>query len=161
MIMGRLRKNTAYTYFDECDGENFRCKIPQCKKIVKNNNGASNLVAHMKTHKQQFSEYVTKKEVASHEQPKITEHVTVTNRILLNAKHPRQRQFLQNLIGCAAQPSQSVDFYTRPNLQDRPAPFRKMIRHLDSTIHVPPARTLTRYMHVTADECRQKVIESE
>ena len=27
----------------------FRCKISQCKKIVKDNNGASNLVAHMKT----------------------------------------------------------------------------------------------------------------
>jgi hypothetical protein len=156
--MGRARKNIAYTYFDECDGETFRCKIPQCKKIVKNNNGASNLVAHMKTHKQQFREYVAKKEGASHEQPKITEHVAVTNRILLDAKHPRQKQFLQNLIGCVAQPSQSVDFFTRPNLQDQPAPFRKLIRHLDSTIHVPPARTLTRYMLATADEYKLKVI---
>lgn len=160
--MGRERKNIAYTYFDECGGEIFRCKILQCKKVVKSNNGASNLIAHLKKqHKQQFCEYMSKKESVSHEQPKITEHVKVANRALLNASHPRQKQFIQNLIGCAAQPSQSVDFFSRPNLQDRPAPFRTLIRHLDSTIHVPPARTLTRYMLATADEYRLKVIESE
>ncbi len=75
--MGRARKNVAYTYFDECTGDNFRCKLEQCKKIVKSNNGASNLVAHLKSHKQQHSEYEKKKkdELNAHEQPKITEHV--------------------------------------------------------------------------------------
>jgi hypothetical protein len=152
---------------------NYRCKLEDCKKIVKSYQCATNLINHMKTHKELYKEYELKKknadecEISARQQLdhkrkaelKITEHFTIRNTTKLASTHPRQKQFIANLVRCAAQPSQAINFYARPDHPGRPAPFRRLVQHLDSTIHVPSARTLTRNIHASAAECKEKVCE--
>ena len=129
--MGRTRLNAVYSYYDDTGAAKFRCKIGQCVYVIKCSGSPSNLVNHLRTHKNEYSEYAKgkneteQKEAAERQrrnekeqmtQVNITEHVTVKSRFQLGTSHPRQKQFVRNLVLCAAQSSQSVNFYTSPNL---------------------------------------------
>jgi hypothetical protein len=173
--MGRARQNIVYQYYEELGNNKFRCKVVHCSQIIKCNDSPTNLAKHLVIHKDESTEYLNRrKEIEENgkdereqeekrrlvAQPKITEHLFGRNRTQLGATHPRQKQFMRNLVGCAAKSSQSINFYTCPDLPDRPAPFRKLVEHLDSTIRVPSKRTLTRCMLDAAGEYKQKVFES-
>lgn len=171
--MGRRPpENIVYTYYDDVGGDNFRCK--HCTHVIKCCGSPSNLMKHLATHKDEHSKYLNRKKETERQeaderernerkrqlaQVQVTEHVTIRNRTKLCASHPRQKLFVHNLIGCAAQSSQAINFYTRQDLPNRPAPFRKLVEHLDNTVHIPSKQTLTRCMHIASDEYKQKFLE--
>jgi hypothetical protein len=88
---------------------------------------------------------------------KITEYVPVQSCFKLYTTHLRQRKFIRNLIACAAQPSQSIHFFTRAHKPDSSAPFRTLIEYLDSFKDMSSHRTLIRSMHKDADEYKAKM----
>jgi hypothetical protein len=68
--MGKRRKNIAYASFDDVNDQNYRCKFERCQKIIRSQRGATNLIAHLKTHKIAWDEYKKKKEEIVKEQTK-------------------------------------------------------------------------------------------
>jgi hypothetical protein len=169
------RKDPIYSCFREIShGTEFQCKLDACNKLIicGANKGVTNLRRHLAQHTELYAEYEANKiekvnnelqEIKRHEREqrakvvKITEHVPVQSCSKLHTTHPRQRNFIRNLIACAAQPSQSIHFFTRAHKPDSPAPFRTLIEHFDSSIDMPSHRTLTRFMHKEADEYKVKV----
>ena len=158
------RKDPIYSCFREIShGTEFQCKLDACNKLIIccANKGVTNLRRHLALHTELYAEYETNKvEIVKNELQekerdereqrakvvKITEHVPVQSCSKLFTTHPRQRKFIRNLIACAAQPSQSIHFFTRAHKPDSPAPFRTLIEHLDSSMDMPSHRTLTRSM---------------
>jgi hypothetical protein len=169
------RVDTIYDYFDEdSPGTEFRCKLAACDRLVKRiaSKGVTNLQRHLKTHADVYQEYETQKDEkeksATQEKlcieqkqrtvmTKITDHLPVQSCSQLSALHSRQRQFIRNLVACAAEPNQSMHFFTREHKLGRSAPFRTLLAFADSSLHVPSQRTLTRHIHKEADEYKTKV----
>ncbi len=169
------RVDQIYDYFDEeSSGTEFRCKVAACDRLVKRtaSKGITNLQRHLRIHPDVYQDYETKKNAKEENETqeklrieqkqrakmtRITDHLPVQSCAQLSPSHPRQRQFNRNLVACAAEPNQSMHFFTREHKPGRSAPFRTLLAFADSSLHIPSHRTLTRQVHKEADDYKIKV----